>query len=120
MTFMINIGENLEKLRKAKGLSYRRLAEQVGISHANLSEYEKNEITPSFENVLKICKFFNVPLEYLLLGEKSNFMYNDFELAELFSEADQLEDDYRNLIKKYIRKILRNRKEKKNLIKETE
>ncbi len=116
---MINIGENLKKLRKAKGLSYRRLAEQVGISHANLSEYEKNEITPSFENVLKICKFFNVPLEYLLLGEKSNFKYKDFELAELFNETDQLEDEYRTLIKSHIRKVIKLKNEKDNIIKES-
>ena len=117
---MITIGENLKNLRKEKGLSFRKLAKQVGISHNILAVYERNESTPSLENALKICKFFNVPLEYLLLGEKSNFEYNDFELAELFNEADQLEDDYRNLIKKYIRKILKNRKEKKTLIKETE
>ncbi len=117
---MINIGDNLKTLRKVKGLSFRKLAVQVRISHTNLADYEKNKITPSLENALKLCKFYHVPVEYLIIGDKSKLTYNDFELIEIFHEVDKIEDDYRNLIKKYIRKILRNRKVKKNLIKETE
>ncbi len=117
---MINIGDNLKKLRKAKNLSFRRLAKHVGISFSNLADYERNEIIPSLENALKICKFFKVPLEYLLLGEKSNLKYSDIELVELFNEVDNLDDEYRNVIKKYIRKILYQKKEKENLFKEAE
>lgn len=115
---MLNIGENLKKLRKEKGLSFRRLAKEIDISHNNLALYEKDLAVPSLENALKICKFFNVPLEYLLLGEKSSFNYNDFELAELSSEADKLEEEYRIMIKRYIKKVINIKKEKDKLNKE--
>ena len=57
---MIIIGDNLKNLRKEKGLSFRKLAKQVGISHNILAVYERNESTPSLENALKICKFFMI------------------------------------------------------------
>jgi len=119
-SIMFNIGENLKKLRKEKGLSIRRLAQKVGISHNSLSEYERNLINPTLENAIKLCKFFNVSLEYLIFGEHSKFHYNDIELLELFKEVDDLKDEYRSLIKKYIKKIIRHKKEKDNFIRESE
>ena len=117
---MFNIGENLKKLRKEKGLSFRRLAKEVGISHPNLAIYEKNEAMPSFENAFKICNYFDVPLEYLLIGDKSKLTYNDFELIEIFHEVDKLEEEYRSMIKKYIRKVINLKKGKNSLNKELE
>ena len=112
------IGENLKKLRKAHGLSYRRLGNQVGISHTNISAYEKGEISPSIENVIAICKFFKVPIEYLILGDKAEFKYKDIELLELFGQADDLEDELKKMVKNYIRRILTLKNEKEKLKKE--
>ena len=50
----------------------------------------RNLATIVLENAIKICTFFNVPLEYLILGDKANAKYNDFELFKLFTEADNL------------------------------
>ncbi len=117
---MLNIGENLRNLRKEKRLSLRKLSAEVGISHNTLAVYERNKAIPSLENALKICNYYNVPLEYLFLGDKSKLTYNDFDLIELFHEVDKLNDEYRILIKKYIRKIIRHKKEKDSFIKESE
>ena len=86
---MASIGTYLRALRKQSGLSYRRLADAVGISHNNLASYEVDRVMPSFQNAVRLCEFFNVPLEYLLLGKRADFKYDDLRLAELFLLADE-------------------------------
>jgi len=115
---MTNFGRNLEKLRKDRNLSYRKVSSQLGISHTILAAYERGTISPSLENVLALCKFFNVSIEHLLVGEKAESIYNDLELFELFCEVDDLEEEYRQMVKAYIQKVLIHRKEKQLLLKE--
>ena|GEM_PF-2408352 len=118
IAYMINIGENLKKLRKQQGLSYRKLSKEVGISHTNLVVYEKNLTMPSLENAIKLCKFFNVPLEYLLMGEGSDFQYHDLELAQLFKEVDSMNEEDKDMVKSFIRKLIKNMQEREQLRKE--
>ena len=112
---MKGTGKHLSVLRKEQGLSYRRLAERVGISHNALASYERESMEPSFENVLKICRYFNVPVEYLLTGDREIAAYHDLELMELLAAADHLDDDYRGMVKTYIRSVIRNAEEKQKL-----
>ncbi len=116
---MLSIGENLKKLRKEKGLSYRKLAKEVDISHTNLVVYESNQTMPSLENAIKLCKFFNVPLEYLIMGEKSDFQYHDLELVQLFKEVDGMNEEDRSMVKGFIHKLIKNRQEREQLRKES-
>jgi transcriptional regulator with XRE-family HTH domain len=120
ITVIMNISENLKKLRESQGLSYRRLGAKVDISHNNLSQHEKTEMNLSLNNAIKICKYFEVPIEYLILGEKADFKYKDLTLLELFTKADDLDKEYRSMIKKYIRKIIKNAEEKQKLKEEAE
>jgi transcriptional regulator with XRE-family HTH domain len=108
----MNISKNLKRLRESQELSYRRLAEKVGISHNNLALYEKRKMKVSLESAIRICKYFNVPLEYLIAGEKADLKYHDMELVELFALVDSMEVDYRRMIKKYIKKVIKNSDEK--------
>ena len=87
----------------------------MGISHNNLAVYERDEFGPSLENAVKICRFFKVPLEYLLFGEKAEFRYRDIELLELFGKADELSDEYREMVKDYIKQIIAHSEEKERL-----
>ena len=115
----MGIGKYLKKLRKKEELSFRRLAEKVNISHTNLSLYEKEEMNPSLDNVVSLSKYFNVPIEYFIVGEKADFKYHDLGLVELFTLADSLDREYRSMIKQYIKKIIKNVDEKQKLIDET-
>jgi len=115
----IRIGENIQKLRKAKGLSLRKLSSEIGISHNNLASYERDAIVPSLENAVKISQYFNVPLEYLFMGDKANFIYHDLELVDLFGEVDRMESKYRRLVKSYIRKIIKHNLREDELVRES-
>ena len=98
---MASLGTHLKGLRKQSGLSYRRLADAVGISHNNLASYEADRV---------------MPLEYLLVGQKADFRYHDLRLAELFLQADALPAEYRTIIKAYLRSVMTHAAEKERLI----
>ena len=115
----IRIGENIQKLRTTKGLSLRKLSAEIGISHNNLASYERDAIVPSLENAVKISQYFNVPLEYLFMGEKAEFKYHDLELADLFGTVDRMETKYRRMVKNYIKKVIKHLSDEDKLYRES-
>lgn len=60
------IGERLADLRKDKKLGQKELAEKLKISPYTISSYEREKSTPDDEMKVKIAKFFNISLDYLL------------------------------------------------------
>ena len=60
------IGERLADLRKDKKLNQKELAEKLKISTYTVSSYEREKSTPDDEMKVRIAKFFNVSLDYLL------------------------------------------------------
>ena len=62
MTF----GEKIFKLRKERGLSQEDLAMQITVSRQAVSRWEKETSTPDTENIVQLCKLFNVSSDYLL------------------------------------------------------
>ena len=57
----------INALMKEKGISAYRLAKDTGITPAAVSRW-KYGATPSVENLTKISRYFNVPLEYFTKG----------------------------------------------------
>lgn len=57
--------ERLRELREAMGLAQDKLAKLLQVSPCAISYWETSQRVPSFENVIKIAKFFNVSLNYL-------------------------------------------------------
>ena len=62
MTF----GEKLYRLRKEKGWTQERLAEQIGVSRQALSKWESGSAVPDAVNILRLSKLFAVSADYLL------------------------------------------------------
>lgn len=60
------IGERLSELREDRGLSQQQLADKLAISVHTISSYERNKSNPDDEMKIKISKFFNVSIDYLL------------------------------------------------------
>ena len=48
--------ENLRKIRKARGMTQKQLAELVGVTESSISQYENGGKTPSFEIALKLAE----------------------------------------------------------------
>lgn len=65
MTF----GMKLQKLRQESGLSQEKLAEQLNVSRQAISKWELGTAAPDTDNIVRLHKFFQVPLEYLMLED---------------------------------------------------
>jgi len=62
MTF----GQKLQTLRKEKGISQEKLADQLGVSRQAVSKWELDITLPETENIIKIRNIFNVSFDYLM------------------------------------------------------
>lgn len=62
---MKRFGEKLRQLRLKHSLSYRQLAEEVGVYHSYLARIEKGA-KPSIETILKISEIFDVSTDVLM------------------------------------------------------
>ncbi len=118
MFTVIPIGEVLRALRNKHGVSLRRLGGEIGISFNTLSAYERNVIHPTLESSYKMARYFDVPIEYFILGEKTTQEFSDADLRVLFKEADSLGREDRSVIKSYLRKYLSTRRHLEELIEE--
>ena len=105
LTFM-KIGDYLRKLRMKKGLSLRELQKEIGISYNTLGSYERNTAQPTLENIYKICRYFEIPIEYLFLGDESLKEFRDSELLSLFNKIDKLDKEDRDFVKSYLKEYL--------------
>lgn len=59
-----NIGEKLRKLRKLKGLSILKLSELAGVSTGQISQIEREMVTPSVVNLWKLSQALGVHIDY--------------------------------------------------------
>ena len=60
------LNENIKKLRIALGISQVELAKKLGVSKQCISNWENDNIQPSIEMLIKIAKYFAVPVDELL------------------------------------------------------
>lgn len=66
---MSSFGERLKRLRKERDVTQAALAEYLGLVSSAVGKYETIENSyPSVEALIKISEFFNVSIDYLLLG----------------------------------------------------
>ena len=69
---MSGFGERLRKLRRDANMTQSQLADKVGVVTAAISKYEveNSKAYPTVEGLIKIAEFFDVSIDYLLLGKQ--------------------------------------------------
>lgn len=65
------LSERLKQLRKRDGLSQTEFAKKFNISTGTIGNWETGAREPDASTMMKIAKFFNVTVDYLL-GETDN------------------------------------------------
>ena len=58
--------DRLRELRVENKLSPRGLADKIGVSDSTVSRWEKEEMSITDENIVRLAKFFGVSSDYLL------------------------------------------------------
>lgn len=76
--------EIFAKLLSDNNVTAYQVGKATGISTSTLSEWKNGKYTPKTDKLQKIADYFNVPVEYLLTGEKKSpdIMSEDEELNE--------------------------------------
>ena len=82
------IGENIKKLRKAKGMTQEDLAEAVNVSYQAVSKWE-NGGSPDLEMLPLLANTFNVTIDELM-GFKLNAYTNKEKFIRLMADAGVL------------------------------
>ena len=67
---ILGIGDRLRTLRTHRKMNIKQVSERLGISASVLSEYELDVKNPSYRNLLRFARLYNVSCDYLLGNEE--------------------------------------------------
>jgi transcriptional regulator with XRE-family HTH domain len=79
---MSTIGERIKEVRKAKGYTQQKFADELGLKQNTIATYEMNKTAPSDRTISDICQKFRVSEKWLRTGE------GQMEIAE--TQRDKL------------------------------
>ncbi len=108
---MVNIGERLMRLRKAKNWSQDKLAKEIDSSRVMIGNYERGDNSPSVEVIIKLARIFNVSVDYLL-GE-GKLATLDKDLLRRIEDIEKLDDATKQHLFFLIDNVIQNYKTKK-------
>lgn len=114
------ISKNLNYLLNKTGITAKHLAQKTGIHNSLISKYKTGSALPPIDNLLTICRYFNVDVNNFATGDlgtpanmvsepkEDYFSRHDMEKIELRSKIKDLEMallryvDDPEIIRKYI------------------
>ena len=76
----MKFGENLKIIRKSKKMSQEELAEKLNVSRQSVSKWETGESYPEMNNILELCKIFNIKINDLIHTDMSDISSLDEEV----------------------------------------
>ena len=59
----MTVGERIQQLRKAAGLSQEQLAEQLDVSRQSVSKWELNDAAPEISKIIALSELFGISTE---------------------------------------------------------
>lgn len=59
-TIAKKVGENLKTARKAKGITQKQIAQELGKHQPDYSEYETGKIQLDYEKIVYLCKRLDI------------------------------------------------------------
>ena len=62
----MTIADKIKKLRKDNNMTQEDLAEKLNVSRQTISKWETNVVIPDADNIVSICKLFNITTDELL------------------------------------------------------
>lgn len=90
----VTFPQRLKDLRKAHKMTQAQLADELGITQANISRYEAGEHGPDFETLIKLSEVFNVNLEELVFSAGFSKGEMEFMIDANKISVEELRDKY--------------------------
>ncbi|WP_295281983.1 helix-turn-helix transcriptional regulator [Veillonella sp.] len=106
--------KRLRILRKGKQLTQAQLGNLLNLENSTISSYERNKIMPSSDVLLKIAKYFNVSVDYLIgntdemHGQKEKSIDEIMQDVEVlfYNSGRDLNDDKKRMLSRIIKAAL--------------
>ena len=78
-----DFGLRLKSLREAKGLSQKEVAARLNVGRSTVSGYERNTITPSLEQLVRLVVLYNSSLDYMMgIDDRACFHLDDLNKGQ--------------------------------------
>lgn len=90
---MKNMTERLLDLMKSRGIKGIHLAEGTSISTATISRILKGTQKPTAETLYKFAQYFNVTMEFLLIGEDSGYTMEEIKLIYYYRQMNKTDQE---------------------------
>lgn len=84
----IYLSSNLKLLRKNKKKSQEEVAKELGLTRSSYSGYENGVAEPGLENLIKLSKYYRVPMDDMLQKNFDEFHESDWEAIKKGVYAD--------------------------------
>jgi len=107
---MNDLGKRIQDERKKLNLTQAQLADKVGISHTQMARYEIKEVQPPADVLNRLAGLFDVSIDYLVNGNKSDKVeqtLKDAELIKQFKQLDKLPEEEKKSILKVVSALIR-------------
>mgnify|MGYP006291899705 CR=1 FL=1 len=104
--------ENFKKFRDYLNITQEELANKLSLDRNTIALYEADKRFPSFNNILKLVRIFDISLDFFLLNKNCSFPRN-IKLLNLAKKIDFADfSDDRNSLERTVKSLMG---EKKNL-----
>ncbi|WP_138494192.1 helix-turn-helix domain-containing protein [Paenibacillus pinistramenti] len=108
---MHSIYERIDLLIRMKKMTKKSFCEKLGISTGNLGDWKRGKSTPSTNKLIEIAVFFDVSLDWLMLGKggespvvkEQGSSYSQYcSVLEEAGEEISLSEEEKAFIREYI------------------
>ncbi len=100
----MTLGQHITTLRKEKKLSQNELGKKAGTSGDLIGRYERDEVKPSIDVIIRIADALDVSIDFLV--GKTSFEMNQ-EMLNRFQEVSALPDSAKKQIFMVIDALIR-------------
>jgi len=99
---MNSFGENVKRLRKAKGISQKVLARDLELSQGTIANYEKDNRFPKEKIMLMLADYFEVSVDYLIGRDLSHKNEDKDDLKMIkYLDFNVIDDSFYEFASKY-------------------
>ena len=72
-----DFGLRLKELRERRGLSQSEVADRLEVTRSTISGYERNTITPSLDQLVRLAVLYHASLDYMMGMDNRACFYLD-------------------------------------------
>lgn len=95
-----DFGLRLKELRESKQLSQQEVAERLSVGRSTISGYERNTITPSVEQLVRMAVLYNTSLDYMMgIDDRTCLFLDDLDESQQQAVIDIVDRLKREFLK---------------------